>query len=80
MISKQNIKQPSGRYINMIPKQKIKLPSFVGPLLAVLLLSLVLSIVTEQFLTINNLMNVLRQTSINALISIGMLMPLLTGE
>jgi len=79
MISKQNIKQPSGRYINMIPKQKIKLPSFVGPLLAVLLLSLVLSIVTEQFLTINNLMNVLRQTSINALISIGMLMPLLTG-
>lgn len=56
-----------------------KMPSFVGPLLAVVILSVVLTIVSAQFLTLDNWMNILRQTAINALVSCGMLMVLLTG-
>ena len=56
-----------------------KMPAFVGPLLAVVALSIVLTIVSRQFLTLDNWMNILRQTAINALVSCGMLMVLLTG-
>lgn len=56
-----------------------KMPAFMGPLLAVVILSLVLVIVSKQFLTLDNWMNILRQTAINALVSCGMLMVLLTG-
>ena len=57
----------------------VRLPAFIAPLIAVLLLSLVLSIISESFLSINNLMNILRQASINSMVSLGMLMILLTG-
>lgn len=56
-----------------------KMPSFVGPLLAVIALSIILTAVSRQFLSIDNWMNILRQTAINALVSCGMLMVLLTG-
>jgi len=56
-----------------------RIPGFVGPLIAVLLLSIVLSIVSDSFLNLTNWMNIFRQTSINAFISCGMLMVLLTG-
>jgi len=56
-----------------------KMPVFMGPLMAVVLLSVILTLTTSQFLTIDNWMNILRQTSINALIALGMLMVLLTG-
>jgi ribose transport system permease protein len=56
-----------------------KMPVFVGPLMAAALLSVILSLATSQFLTIANWMNILRQTAINALIALGMLMVLLTG-
>ncbi|MGE4549621.1 MAG: ABC transporter permease [Intestinibacillus sp.] len=56
-----------------------KMPAFVGPLLAVVLLSVILTIVSAQFLTLDNWMNILRQTAINAFVSCGMLMVLLTG-
>lgn len=56
-----------------------KMPAFVGPLLAVIALSIVLTAVSQQFLSIDNWMNILRQTAINALVSCGMLMVLLTG-
>jgi ribose transport system permease protein len=59
--------------------QKKKVPAFLGPLIAVLLLSIVLTIASEQFLTINNWMNIFRQTAISALVALGMLMVLLTG-
>ena len=60
-------------------KKKMKMPSFFGPLMAVILLSIVLSIVSSSFLSLNNLMNILRQAAINACVSCGMLMVLLTG-
>lgn len=56
-----------------------KMPAFVGPLMAVILLSAVLTVVSGDFLSIDNWMNILRQTAINALVSCGMLMVLLTG-
>ncbi|MGL6202654.1 MAG: ABC transporter permease [Lachnospiraceae bacterium] len=60
-------------------KGTAKMPSFIGPLLAVIILSIVLAIASEHFLTFSNWMNIFRQTAINALISGGMLLVLLTG-
>lgn len=56
-----------------------KSSGFVGPLIAALVLAVILSFATDTFLTIMNLMNVLRQTSINAIISLAMLVCLVTG-
>ncbi|MGI6118814.1 MAG: ABC transporter permease [Bilifractor sp.] len=60
-------------------KNKKRMPAFMGPLAAIILLMIVLTIATRQFLTVNNLMNVLRQTAINSMVSLGMLMVLITG-
>lgn len=50
-----------------------------GSLLGLVILCVVLSIASPQFLTSNNIMNVLRQSTINALIAVGMLLPILTA-
>jgi len=64
---------------DLVIKRTKKMPSFIGPLMAVVLLSIVLAIASEHFLTFSNWMNIFRQTAINALISGGMLLVLLTG-
>ncbi|MDF2636733.1 MAG: ribose transporter permease [Pelosinus sp.] len=51
----------------------------MGPLLGLLLLGLTLTILSDRFLTVNNLLNVTRQISINAIISVGMTLVILTG-
>lgn len=51
----------------------------LGPLLALLVLSIVLAIASPNFLSINNIMNILRQTAVNGLISSGMLVVLITA-
>jgi ribose transport system permease protein len=51
----------------------------VAPLLALLLLFIVLSVSTDKFFTINNMMNILRQTAVNGLISAAMLVVLITA-
>ena len=51
----------------------------MGPGLAVLLLGIALSILSDRFLTVNNILNVLRQVSINTIIACGMTMVILTG-
>ena len=53
--------------------------SKIGSLLALLILCVILTIATPSFFTINNCMNILRQTAINGLISAGMLVALITG-
>lgn len=58
-------------YKNMLRK--------LGPLLGFIVLCIVLSIVSEQFLTVSNLLNVTRQVSINAVIAVGMTLVILTG-
>lgn len=51
----------------------------LGPLLGLILLVVIITIMSPNFLTVNNLMNVLRQVSINALIAFGMTFVILTG-
>jgi len=49
-----------------------------GLLLALILLCIVLSLASDRFLTSSNLLNVLRQSSINGIISLGMMLVILT--
>lgn len=51
----------------------------LGPLLALVVLSIILSIASPNFLTVNNIMNILRQTAVNGLIASGMLVVLITA-
>ncbi|HLR11327.1 MAG TPA: ribose ABC transporter permease [Sporosarcina sp.] len=51
----------------------------IGPFIGLLLIIIVISIMSPNFLTINNIFNVLRQVSINALIAFGMTFVILTG-
>ena len=48
-------------------------------MLALVLLFIVLSLATDKFFTINNMMNILRQTAVNGLISAAMLVVLITA-
>lgn len=51
----------------------------IGPFIGLLLIIIVISIMSPNFLTIHNIFNVLRQVSINALIAFGMTFVILTG-
>lgn len=51
----------------------------IGPFIGLLLIIIVISVMSPNFLTINNIFNVLRQVSINALIAFGMTFVILTG-
>ena len=53
--------------------------SKAAPLLALILLFMILSVATDKFLTMNNMMNILRQTAVNGLISAAMLVVLITA-
>jgi ribose transport system permease protein len=50
-----------------------------GIVLSLLILCIILSIVTKQFLTMNNLMNVAGQAAINSILSVGMFCAILTS-
>lgn len=49
------------------------------PLIGLLLLMAVVSLMSPNFLTVDNLLNILRQTSINAIIAMGMTFVILTA-
>lgn len=51
----------------------------LGPLVALLVLSIILTLASPNFLSINNIMNILRQTAVNGLIASGMLVVLITA-
>jgi len=55
------------------------LMSKLGSLIALVVLGAILSMATPSFLTQSNIMNILKQTSVNALISTGMLVCLITA-
>lgn len=59
-------------------KKKIDLGS-LGPMLALVILVIVVTTLNSNFITPNNLLNLLRQVSINALIAFGMSFVILTG-
>lgn len=50
-----------------------------GPLIGLSLLCFILTCLSDKFLTIMNMSNISRQVSINALLSLGMLLPILTA-
>lgn len=56
-----------------------KLMKTLAPLLALFVLSFLLAIVSPNFLSINNVMNILRQTAVNGFIASGMLVVLITA-
>ena len=62
--------------INM--KRKIDI-SNLQPLIALFLMAIVMTIMSENFATRDNLFNVARQISVNVCISVGMTMVILTG-
>jgi len=51
----------------------------VGPLLGLAILCVALSIASPHFLTVDNLLNVLRQSAINAVLALGQLMVIITA-
>lgn len=51
----------------------------LGALLGLILLCVVLSVLSPHFLTVRNLMNIARQSAVNSLISVGMLLAILTA-
>lgn len=52
---------------------------YLGVIGALLILCVILTIASDKFLTYNNLMSVLKQTSFTALLSVGMLLCLITA-
>lgn len=50
-----------------------------GLILSFFLLCLVLTILSDRFLTVNNIVNVLRQSTINGIIAVGMTLVILTA-
>lgn len=52
----------------------------VGSVCAIVLLAVALTILSPYFLTVDNLLNVARQVSLNAIIAVGMTLVIITGE
>lgn len=59
--------------------KKINIFQKLGPLIGLVLIVAILTVLSSDFLTVNNLFNVLRQVSVNALIAFGMTFVILTG-
>ncbi|MFD1040430.1 ribose ABC transporter permease [Virgibacillus byunsanensis] len=51
----------------------------IGPLLGLIVITIILGILSENFFTLNNIFNLLRQVSVNALIAFGMTFVILTA-
>lgn len=64
---------------NELLASKTNLLKKLGPLLGLLLVSVSLALISDEFLTVSNLLNVARQISLNAIISVGMTLVILTG-
>ncbi|MBT2701093.1 ABC transporter permease [Bacillus sp. ISL-40] len=68
--------------VNTDPKEKITLKKIIGklgPLLALVILIVILTCLSDKFLTVNNLMNIASQSAINALMALGMLLAIITA-
>lgn len=68
--------------VNDTVKEKKTFKSYLGkfaPLLALIILCVGFTVLSEQFLTVDNVTNIFRQSSINALLAIGMLLAILTA-
>ena len=61
------------------PRRHLRLPALAYPLFGLVLVSLVMSLADGDFLTVANLLNIVRQVSINAVIAVGMTYVILSG-
>lgn len=66
------------KHFTFIDKSILNRP-VIKPLIALLLMMLAMTFLSENFATSDNLFNVLRQVSVNLCISVGMTMVILTG-
>jgi len=62
----------------MNPKVKANLSKYQS-LIGLVLFSIIISFLSDRFMTSSNIFNVLRQTSVNAVIAVGMTFVILTG-
>lgn len=53
--------------------------AIIGPLVGLIIFSIILGLMNENFLTLSNMLNLLRQVSVNALIAFGMTFVILTA-
>lgn len=60
-------------------KKKFNLKEKNSALIGLVILSIVIAVIEPKFLRVNNLMNILRQVSINGLIALGMTLVILIG-
>src|SRR5690625_4179112 len=51
----------------------------IGPLIGLIVITVILGVLSENFFTLNNILNLLRQVSVNALIAFGMTFVILTA-
>jgi ribose transport system permease protein len=58
---------------------KATLPKGLGPVLALIVMSVTLSLVSPHFLTFDNITNVFRQSAINSLLALGQLLVIVTA-
>jgi ribose transport system permease protein len=78
MAEVQTASQAKTGALSLGEKIKNNLYSF-GILLSLLILCLILTILSPRFLTVDNLMNVASQASVNAIVSIGLFLAILTS-
>jgi ribose transport system permease protein len=78
MTDVQTASRPKAGVQSFGEKIKKNLYSF-GILLSLLILCLILTILSPRFLTVDNLMNVASQASVNAIVSIGLFLAILTS-
>jgi len=71
---------PEETDIHMRTAPRVRFNQQLGLLLALILLSAVLSLLAPNFLTAGNIVNVLRQMSMIAIIAVGMTMVITAGE
>ncbi|SES05648.1 ABC transporter permease subunit [Salipaludibacillus aurantiacus] len=64
----------------MFANNKLKsMLALLGPFIGLLLIVIIISVLNPSFLSLTNILNILRQVSINALIAFGMTFVILTG-
>nr|WP_205004526.1 ribose ABC transporter permease [Scopulibacillus daqui] len=63
----------------VVSKQWVNNLQKLGPVIGLIIIVIILSILSPSFLAMDNIFNVLRQVSINALIAFGMTLVILTG-
>jgi ribose/xylose/arabinose/galactoside ABC-type transport system permease subunit len=75
-----DLNKSSNKKTNFLSSESIKsIFSKYGIFIAFLVLVLIISMLTDRFFTVNNLLNVIRQVSFNGILAIGLTFVIITG-